>query len=238
MADVTAFIGEVREHHGRGSSRALRRAGRVPAIIYGDDNENISVSVAMRELQKDLQRAGFTNRLCEVTIGDSSVRVLPREVQVDPVSEVPIHVDFMRISPRARVRLNIPVVFIDDEESPGIKRGGILNVVRHDIEFYCRADAIPENIVISLDGLDIGDGVHISNVTLPEGTQPTITDRDFTIATIAAPSIHVEEEIETDELEDEEGELGEGVEGEGEEGEDAEASADGEKSDAQGDQRG
>lgn len=221
MADVTAFQGEVREHLGRGSSRALRRAGRVPAIIYGDNNENISVSVEIRALQRDLQRGGFTNRLCEIAIGDDSVRVLPREVQVDLVSDVPIHVDFMRLSPRARVRLNIPVVFIDDEESPGIKRGGILNVVRHDIEFYCRADAIPENIVISLDGLDIGDGVHISDVTLPEGAVPTITDRDFTIATIASPSVHVEEEPEEDELEGEEGEEGEGVEGEEGEGEDA-----------------
>jgi large subunit ribosomal protein L25 len=235
MADVTAFIGEVREQLGRGSSRALRRAGRVPAIIYGDDNENVSVSVGMRELQKDLQRAGFTNRLCEVAIGDSNVRVLPREVQVDPVTDVPLHVDFMRISPRARVRLSIPVVFVDDEESPGIKRGGILNVVRHDIEFYCRADAIPENIVISLAGLDIGDGVHISSVTLPEGTRPTITDRDFTIATIASPSIHVEEEVKTEGIEGEAGELGEGVGDEGAESEGTEASAD---SDSQGDQRG
>ena len=221
MADVTAFQGEVREHLGRGSSRALRRAGRVPAIIYGDNNENISVSVEIRALQRDLQRGGFTNRLCEIAIGDDSVRVLPREIQVDPVSDIPIHVDFMRLSPRARVRLNIPVVFVDDEESPGIKRGGILNVVRHDIEFYCRADAIPENIVISLDGLEIGDGVHISDVILPEGAVPTITDRDFTIATIASPSVHVEEEPEEDELEGEEGEGVEGVEGEEGEGEDA-----------------
>ena len=221
MADVTAFQGEVREHLGRGSSRALRRAGRVPAIIYGDNNENISVSVEIRALQRDLQRGGFTNRLCEIAIGDDSVRVLPREIQVDPVSDIPIHVDFLRLSPRARVRLNIPVVFVDDEESPGIKRGGILNVVRHDIEFYCRADAIPENIVISLDGLEIGDGVHISDVILPEGAVPTITDRDFTIATIASPSVHVEEEPEEDELEGEEGEGVEGVEGEEGEGEDA-----------------
>ena len=152
----------------------------------------------MRELQKDLRRAGFTNRLCEVALGDQKVRVLPREVQVHPVTDVPVHVDFMRLSPRARIRLDIPVVFVDEEESPGIKRGGILNVVRHDIEFVCRADAIPENIVISLAGLDIGDSVHISSVTLPEGTKPTITDRDFTIATIASPTVHVEEETTAD----------------------------------------
>ena len=218
MADVISFDGETREAGG-GSSRALRRDGRIPAIIYGDSSENITVSVELRLLQKDLQRAGFTNRLCEVVIGEEKVRVLPREVQVDPVTDIPIHVDFMRVSARARVRLSVPVIFIDEEESPGIKRGGILNVVRHDIEFYCRADAIPENIVISLDGLDIGDSVHISNVTLPEGVETTITDRDFTIATIAAPTIHVEEEIEEEGLEGEEGELGEGEEGEGEEGE-------------------
>ena len=232
MADVIAFSGEVREHTGRGSSRALRRAGRVPAIIYGDNNDNVSISVELRLLERDLQRPGFTNRLCEVVVGEDNVRVLPREVQVDPVTDIPIHVDFMRISPRARVRLNIPVTFIDDEESPGITRGGILNVVRHDIEFYCRADAIPENIVISLDGLDIGDSVHISNVTLPEGAEPTITDRDFTIATIAAPTIHVEEEPDEEEIEGEEGELGEGEEGEGAEGETGEAAAEGKATDA------
>ena len=220
MADTTAFSGEIRERIGRGGARELRRSGRVPATIYGDNNENVSISVEMRELQRDLQRPGFTNRLCEVVVGSNKVRVLPREVQVDPVTDTPIHVDFMRISPRARVRLNVPVSFINEEESPGIKRGGVLNVVRHEIEFYCRADAIPESIVISLDGLDIGDGVHISSVTLPEGVNPTITDRDFTIATIAAPTVHVEEEPEEEGLEGEDGEDGEGTEGAESEGED------------------
>ena len=216
MADTTAFASEVRVQTGRGAARALRRSGRVPAIIYGGDNENISVSVEIRELQRELQRPGFANRLCEVMVGDDKIRVLPREVQVDPMTDTPIHVDFMRISPRARIRLNVPVSFIDEEASPGITRGGILNVVRHEIELVCRADAIPESIVISLDGLDIGDGVHISSVTLPAGVNPTITDRDFTIATIAAPTVHVEEEPEEEELEGEEGEEGEGAEAEGE----------------------
>tara|TARA_B100000686_G_scaffold346409_1_gene433052 strand:+ start:580 stop:1290 length:711 start_codon:yes stop_codon:yes gene_type:complete len=225
MVDTTAFSGEVRERIGRGGARALRRSGRVPATIYGDNNENVSISVEMRELQRDLQRPGFTNRLCEVVVGSNKVRVLPREVQVDPVTDTPIHVDFMRISPRARVRLNVPVSFIDEEDSPGIKRGGVLNVVRHDIEFYCRADAIPESIVISLHGLDIGDSVHISSVTLPEGVKPTITDRDFTIATVAAPTIHVEEEPEEADLEGEEGEEGEGAEGAEAEGEGEAATA-------------
>ena len=201
---------------GRGAARALRRSGRVPAIIYGDDNDNVSVSIAIRELLRDLQRPGFTNRLCEIAVGDEKVRVLPREVQVDPVTDTPIHVDFMRVSPRARVRLNVPVSFVDEEAAPGIRRGGILNVVRHQIELHCRADAIPEVIVISLEGLDIGDSVHISSVTLPEGVAPTITDRDFTIATIAAPTVHVEEEPEAEELVDEEGRAVEPGEAEGE----------------------
>ena len=225
MANTTAFSGKIRERIGRGGARELRRSGRVPATIYGDNNENVSISVEMRELQRDLQRPGFTNRLCEVVVGSNKVRVLPREVQVDPVTDTPIHVDFMRISPRARVRLNVPVSFIDEEDSPGIKRGGVLNVVRHDIEFYCRADAIPESIVISLHGLDIGDSVHISSVTLPEGVKPTITDRDFTIATVAAPTIHVEEEPEEEDLEGEEGEEGEGAEGAEAEGEGEAATA-------------
>ena len=209
MAETTEFAAEVRERGGRGAARALRRDGRVPAIIYGDDSGNVSVSVALRELARDLQRPGFTNRLCEIAIGDNKVRVLPREVQVDPVTDTPIHVDFMRISPRARVRLSVPVSFVDEEDAPGIRRGGILNVVRHEIELYCRADAIPEAIVISLEGLDIGDSVHISSVALPEGVVPTITDRDFTIATIAAPTVHVEEEPEAEELAAEEGAEGE-----------------------------
>ena len=213
MAETTEFAAEVRERSGRGAARALRRGGRVPAIIYGDDDAgNVSVSVALRELVRDLQRPGFTNRLCEVAVGDDKVRVLPREVQVDPVTDTPIHVDFMRISPRARVRLSVPVSFVDEEDAPGIRRGGILNVVRHEIELICRADAIPEAIVISLEGLDIGDSVHISSVALPEGVVPTITDRDFTIATIAAPTVHVEEEPEAEELAEEEGAEGEGAE--------------------------
>lgn len=212
MAETTEFAAEVRERIGRGGARALRRGGRVPAIIYGDDSGNISVSVALRELVRDLQRPGFTNRLCEIAVGDDRVRVLPREVQVDPVTDTPIHVDFMRISPRARVRLSVPVSFVDEEDAPGIRRGGILNVVRHEIELICRADAIPEAIVISLEGLDIGDSVHISSVALPEGVVPTITDRDFTVATIAAPTVHVEEEPEAEELAAEEGAEGEPTE--------------------------
>ena len=210
MDDITAISAEPREMAGRGAARALRRSGRVPAVIYGDDKDTLLVSVDSRDLHREIGRGGFGNRLYDVAVNGGTHRVLPREIQVDPVTDVPLHVDFLRLGARARVRLMVPVAFADEEESPGLKRGGVLNVVRHEIEFFCRADAIPQVIGLSLSGLDIGDSIHINDVTLPEGVSPTIADRNFTIATIAAPTTQVEEEVE----EEEEGVEGEVVEGE------------------------
>ncbi len=214
MDEVVAITAQPRDSAGRGVSRALRRAGRIPAIVYGGDQNNLLVSVELRQLAREIHRGGFGNRLYDVEIAGEKHRVLPRELQVDPVTDVPVHVDFLRLSGAARVNLMVPMVFIDEEGSPGLKRGGVLNVVRYDVEFECRADAIPQSIVVSLDGLDIGDSVHIRDVTLPEGVRPTISDRNFTVATIAAPTVQVEEEVE--EVEEEEGIEGEAVEGEGE----------------------
>ena len=214
MDEVVAITAQPRDSAGRGVSRALRRAGRIPAIVYGGDQNNLLVSVELRQLAREIHRGGFGNRLYDVEIAGEKHRVLPRELQVDPVTDVPVHVDFLRLSGAARVNLMVPMVFIDEEGSPGLKRGGVLNVVRYDVEFECRADAIPQSIVVSLDGLDIGDSVHIRDVTLPEGVRPTISDRNFTVATIAAPTVQVEEEVE--EVEEEEGIEGEAVEGEAE----------------------
>ena len=214
MDEVVAITAQPRDSAGRGVSRALRRAGRIPAIVYGGDQNNLLVSVELRQLAREIHRGGFGNRLYDVEIAGEKHRVLPRELQVDPVTDVPVHVDFLRLSGAARVNLMVPMVFIDEEGSPGLKRGGVLNVVRYDVEFECRADAIPQSIVVSLDGLDIGDSVHIRDVTLPEGVRPTISDHNFTVATIAAPTVQVEEEVE--EVEEEEGIEGEAVEGEGE----------------------
>ena len=222
MADVSSLAAEAREEAGKGPARAMRRSGRIPAIIYGDKKNPLSISIDMRELQHELANSGFYLRLYDIRVNGSTERVLPREVQRHPVSGKPLHVDFLRIAAGATITVNVGVEFINEEESPGLKRGGVLNVVRFEIELVCPAAAIPESIAVDLAGLDIGDGVHISDVTLPPDCEPTITDRDFTIATIAAPTVVVEPEVEVEEgeaVEGEEGEEGEAVEGEeGEEG--------------------
>ena len=210
MPESLPIAAEPRSAQGRGAARAARRAGRIPGIVYGAGAEPVMVTVGAKELDRAIESGGFANRLCDLKINGETTRVLPREIQRDPVSDHPLHIDFLRLSADSLVTIMVPTAYIDEEESPGLKRGGVLNIVRHDIELRVRADAIPESIVISLDGLDIGDSVHISGVSLPEGAKPTIVDRDFTIATIAAPTIHVEEEVE--EEEDLEGE--EGIEGE------------------------
>ena len=214
MAEVTILEALVREKAGRGSARAARRDNRVPAVVYGGDEPPMIISIDGRVLLRELHKGGFTNKLIDLKVDGKSYRVLPRETQLDPVTDVVIHVDFLRLAEDAAVRIMVPVVFTDDEESPGLTRGGVLNVVRHEIELICPADSLPQKIVISLAGLDIGDGVHINDVTLPEGARPTITDRNFTIATIAAPTIHVEEVVEEEEEEEEIGEEGEEIEGE------------------------
>ena len=221
MDEVTTIAAEQREGRGTGGARALRQSGRIPAVVYGDHKDNLHVSIDLRDLSREISRGGFANRLYDLDVGGEKYRVLPREIQLDPVTDRPIHLDFLRLGASAQVRLMVPMIFTDDEESPGIKRGGVLNVVRHEIELQCRADAIPESITTSLAGLDIGDGVHINDIALPEGTSPTITDRNFTIATIAAPTVQVEEEIEEEEIEGEEGEILEGEEGAEEEGAEA-----------------
>ena len=226
MADVSSLAAEAREEAGKGPARAMRRNGRIPAIIYGDKKNPLSISIDMRELQHELANSGFYLRLYDIKVNGATERVLPREVQRHPVSGKPLHVDFLRIAAGATITVNVGVEFLNEEESPGLKRGGVLNVVRFEIELVCPAAAIPESIAVDLTGLDIGDGVHISDVTLPPDCEPTITDRDFTIATIAAPTVVVEPEVEVEEGEEIEGEEGEAVEGE--EGEDGGESKGGE----------
>ena len=194
MREVTIIAAEARARAGKGTARATRRTGRVPGVVYGDNRAPELVSVDQKALLKELHHGAFTSRLFDLELNGARQRVLPRDVQLDPVSDNPVHVDFMRVAKDARIRIFVPVVFTDNEQSPGIKRGGVLNVVRHEIEFYCRADAIPERISISLAGLDIGDSVHISAIKLPDGVRPVIADRDFTIATVAAPTVLTEAE--------------------------------------------
>ena len=188
MSEQLTLPAEARQRAGKGASRALRREGRVPAVIYGEKQEPVAVHVEEKLLARMLSTGHFMNSVVMVDIGGTPNRTLPKDVQFHPVSSRPIHVDFLRIGEHSQVNVNVPVNFIDDEDSPGLKRGGVLNVVRHELELVCDAAKIPEQITISLTGLEIGDSIHISAVDLPEGSKSAIEDRDFTIATIVAPS--------------------------------------------------
>ena len=184
-----------RAHAGKGAARQTRREGKVPAIIYGDGKPPETIALDYNELWKQVLKGHFTSTVFEIDVEGKKNRVIPRELQVDPVKDQPIHVDFLRIAKDGRIRVAIPVRFINDALSPGLKRGGVLNVVRHDIEVNCPYDKIPTFFEVDLTGLEIGRSVHISAVKLPEGVEPTIKGRDFTIATIAGAVKQDEEEV-------------------------------------------
>jgi large subunit ribosomal protein L25 len=194
MAELTSLAAEPRAGAGKGASRALRRAGRVPGVIYGENAPQEMISLEARELRRVLQSARFFSTLCNLQVNGEAVRVLPREVQLHPVTDEPLHVDFVRVGRGATIVVTVPVVFAHEDISRGLKRGGVLNIVRRELELLCPADAIPGEIVVDLSEADIGDSLHISQVTLPEGVRPAIADRDFTIATISAPTVISEEE--------------------------------------------
>ncbi len=223
MSEQLTLPAEQRERAGKGASRALRRDGRVPAVIYGDKKTPLSVHVDEKTLAKMLSTGHFMNTVVMIDAGGKTHRTLPKDVQFHPVSSRPIHVDFLRIGEHSQLTVAIPVRFDDEEESPGIKRGGVLNVVRHELELICDASSIPDEVHVSLAGLDIGDSIHISNVKLPEGTKSAIDDRDFTVATIVAPSAVKAEEAEAAEAAAAEAEEPAGEEGEGEAGAEGEA---------------
>jgi large subunit ribosomal protein L25 len=219
MSDQAVIDAAPREARGKGGARALRRGGRMPAIVYGGGGEPLCVSLDHSALERELGRRGFFARLYDLKLGDDTIRVLPRDVQLDPVSDAPLHIDFIRYVAGTTLAVSVEVVFEGQEESEGLKRGGVLNIVRHEVELLCPLELIPEHIVANVAGREIGDSIHISDIDLPEGVTPTITDRDFTVATIAAPTVSVEP------TEDEEGEEGEEEEGAEAAAEDAEAAA-------------
>jgi len=188
MSDLLTLSAEARDRAGKGASRSLRREGRIPAVIYGNKEEPVGIHLNQRELVKQLGTGHFMNSVFMIEVGGKKVRTLPKDVQFHPVTELPLHVDFLRISEHTTVHVNVPVVFVDEEQAPGIKRGGVLNIVRHELELVVDAAEIPDDITISLAGLEVGDSIHISAVTLPKGAKSAIDDRDFTIATIVAPS--------------------------------------------------
>ena len=188
MSDQLVLSAETRERGGKGASRELRREGRVPAVVYGGKEESLMIHVEEKLLMKQLMTGHFMNSVVMIDVGGKQIRTLPKDVAFHPVKDRPIHADFLRIAKDATVQVAVPVVFQNEEASPGLKRGGVLNIVRHELELVCDADKIPDNIEIDVTGFDVGDSIHISNVTLPKGVESAITDRDFTIATIVAPS--------------------------------------------------
>jgi large subunit ribosomal protein L25 len=189
MSEIESLSAEPRARAGKGGARATRRAGRVPAVVYGGAVPPVMVSVDYNTLIREVKKGGFTHRVFTLDIGGDQVSVVPRELQLDPVRDQPLHVDFLRIVKGAEIDVEVPIAFLNEEASPGLKRGGVLNVVRHELSLRVRNDAIPDTIEIDLTGLAIGDSIHLSNIVLPDGAKSTITDRDFTIATIAPPTV-------------------------------------------------
>jgi large subunit ribosomal protein L25 len=184
MSETLTLSAEVRERAGKGASRAIRRQGRVPAVIYGNNEAPEGIHLEERELVKALMTGHFMNSVVMI----NGTRTLPKDVQFHPVTDRPLHVDFLRIGEHSTVTVEVPVRFENEDASPGLKRGGVLNIVRHELQLVCDAAEIPDEIVIDLKGFDVGDSIHLSHVTLPQGAKSAITDRDFTIATIVAPS--------------------------------------------------
>ena len=188
MSDQLTLSAETRERAGKGASRAMRREGRVPAVVYGNKEEPLAIHLEEKALIKAMSGGHFMNSVVMIEHSVGTARTLPKDVQFHPVTDRPLHVDFLRISEHSKVHVNVPIRFTGEEQSRGIKRGGVLNAVRHELELVCDAAEIPDEVEISLAGMNIGDSLHISAVTLPKGVESAITDRDFTIATIVPSS--------------------------------------------------
>jgi len=184
MAGIVLNV-EKREKTGTGGARATRNAGLIPGVLYGGTRGSIPIEVNAKDVEMAIRSGKFLSHMVELNHQGEKQPVIPRAVQFHPVTDKPIHVDLYRVEPNAEIAIDVVVHFKNHADSPGIKRGGALNIVRHTVRLKCKADKIPEEIVVDLTGLDIGDSVHISQVTLPEGARPVIRDRDFTIATIA-----------------------------------------------------
>lgn len=211
MATLNA---EIRTETGKGSARRLRTSGKTPGIVYGGKEKPVSLTIDSKELTHIYQKGSFLSRTIKLTVDGKTENVLPRDLQLHPVTDRIKHVDFLRLTDDKKVRVSVPVQFKNAERSPGIKRGGNLNIVRHEIELLCNATAIPTSIRIDLGNTGMGESIHVSQINLPEGAEPTITDRDFTIASITGRKLQEEAEEET-----------EGEEGSESEGEDSEAPA-------------
>ena len=207
MSENSQLIVSKRENSGTGNSRSSRLEKKIPGIIYGDKKDPIPVLLDEKVLKVKIKDPTFFSKQCEIKFNDQVIKVLPKDLQLHPVKESILHIDFLRVGENTTVTLLVPVKFINENSCPGIKQGGVLNVVRREIELITLVSKIPESLEANLDGLEIGDSIHISSINLDEGVRPAISDRDFTIATIAPPTVmKVEEEKPVEEA-------GEGVEG-------------------------
>ncbi len=196
MAEAIELKAWSRGRTGTGGARAIRREGRIPGIVYGGKDAPLNISLETKEVSKQIQTGHFQSTVYMLDMDGTKIRAIPRDVQVDPVRDFPIHVDFLRLAKNAMIDVDVPVHFLNEGAAPGLKRGGVLNIVRHEISLNCPADSIPESIEVDLSGMEIGDSIHISSVALPEGAEPTIADRDFTVATIVGRGSEEETEDE------------------------------------------
>lgn len=190
MTELSNLPAKPRDRAGKGAARGTRRNGLVPGVIYGAKQAPSLIAIEPKHLIAEMHKSGFSTRLFDIAVdGGKTERALVKDVQLHPVSDMPIHVDFLRVSKESVVHIHVPVHFVNELASPGLKRGGVLNIVRHDIEVVCSPDNIPKDITLDLTGMDIGDSIHINDVKLPEGVKPIIHERNFTVASIAPPTV-------------------------------------------------
>ena len=213
-----------RDKTGKSNCKQLRNMGKIPAVIYGDKKEPTYIAVDYPKIVKELSRTSFFSTIFSLKLNKKKIKVLPKEIQTDPLNDKPIHIDFLRVNDESKINISVPIIFINEDKSPGLKSGCVLNAVRREIDLICKINSIPEKLEADLTNLELGSVIHMSDIKLQEDVIPQISDRDFTIATIAAPTVMPveEEKLETEGEEGEEGEGAEGAEGaetkEGEEG--------------------
>ena len=194
MAKENKLSIEIRDSTGKSAVKKIIAAGKIPSVLYGLKEKPLTISINRMTVQKELKAGGFLTKIFSLDMDGKVSLAIPRDVQFHPISDLPVHVDFLRLGADSKVLVDIPTIFINHELSPGLKKGGVLNIVRRTVQINCPANNIPEEIVFDLEGLEIGDAIHISATKLPEGAEPTITDRDFTIGTVAAPTVVKEPE--------------------------------------------
>ena len=189
MAETTKVVAKMRDRAGKGGARSSRREGLIPAVIYGDKQPPVMIAVEPKTIERELHKEGYFNHLLKIAVDGTDFSVLPRDVQVDPVTDKPLHLDFLRIGPDSIITVQVPVHFRNEVASPGIKRGGVLNVVLHEITVRTKADTIPEFFEVDLTGLEIGHSIHMSTLNIPEGVRVVTRDNNATVASIAAPTV-------------------------------------------------